>query len=1133
MPAMSMSRVLRHLRVISQAQATRDLSDSELLERFRARREETAFALLVQRHGPMVLGVCQRVLADVHAAEDAFQATFLVLVHKAASIRKQGSVASWLHSVARRIAVKARLRMARDQALGRQLVAMPDIEVRDEWTWHELRAVLDEELEQLPEKYRMPLVLCGLEGKTHEQAACELGCPKSSLSSRLVRARELLRARLTRRGIAVSTAALAALLSEQAAAAVPALLTITTVRAAMQKASEAIPAHVMAMTEEGIKAMGAAKAKAGLVLALMAVAVSAFGYRLAVGGGQHSTEGTKAKTENRQSTGDDRPQKADRYGDPLPAEAIARIGTVRFRHGNDIHVLHFTPDGKEIVSHGFREGTCIWDAATGCELRRIVPEAPTQINTIALSADGRRIAGTLLHRNEFGNKYPVAIWDRMTGKKIGETGNGKYSFPCFAPDSNLLAVIDYDGRIELWDVDAGRSVRSWKAHNGWIGNALFLPDGKHLVTGGSDNAVRFWDVATGDKVRELAELVSTSGSLALSPDGKRLASVVHKPSPPRVIGGERPGNEIQLWDVASGKEVRRLSVPVKDFDPERTFQLAYPTFSHDGKILAATGVDEFLRLWDTDTGKELRRMALGLNSRGRPVFAPDDRTLAVTSHGNAIRLFEAASGKEISPALDAPFVSFMAAITPDGRSIITPDYHRSISIWDLKTTKRTGRLTDYEKPVWSIRLARDGRTLYSSDLSNTIRCWDLADRRELHRFSRDTKAGSTEVSDISPDGKLLAVVDGADGLALVEAATGKEFRRLPLDNQTIFGAAFTPDGRTVIVWNGEHGAMLWDVATGKEQRRIEYRDAPLPRDQAGLPMAVGGPRLNYRAALSPDGRFIAFGSQNRMIALHDVESGKEIRRIEELMDAPFQLAFSPDSRTLAWAGYYDPAVHLLEVSTLRERHRLTGHKGGVMSLMFSQDGGMLVSSGTDATALVWDLSGKLDTLQGALDLDAAWTDLASDNAAKAYQQVRRLSAAPRETVSYLSQHLQPITHPDAKRLAALVADLDSETFARRDMAMKELAKLMELAEPALRKALASEPSPELRRRIEALLDKLHAPVRGAETLRSLRAVEVLEHIATPEARQLLQKLAEGATAARLTREAKAALARLERRRFNR
>ena len=207
MPAASLSHVLRHLRTLSETQALRELSDGELLERFRVRREESAFVVLVQRHGPMVLGVCLRSLADVHAAEDAFQATFLVLVRKAASIREGASAAGWLHGVARRIALKARLRVARDHALERRSVIMPRDEACDEPTWVELRAIIDKELEHLPEKYRTPLILCGLEGKTNDQAARELGCPKSSLSSRLVRARELLRARVPLPEIPVTLAA--------------------------------------------------------------------------------------------------------------------------------------------------------------------------------------------------------------------------------------------------------------------------------------------------------------------------------------------------------------------------------------------------------------------------------------------------------------------------------------------------------------------------------------------------------------------------------------------------------------------------------------------------------------------------------------------------------------------------------------------------------------------------------------------------------------------------------------------------------------------------------------------------------------------------------------------------------------
>src|SRR5262249_6286251 len=226
--------VLRHLRKLAVTPDERDLSDGELLDRFRSRREETAFALLVQRHGPMVLGLCRRLLHDADEADDAFQATFLVLARRADAIRQATSVASWLYGVARRIAVHARARATRRRTQERRSSAMPRPEPCDELTWQELRSVLDEELDQLPEKYRTPVILCYLEGKSHDQAARELGCPRTSLSSRLGKARELLQQRLTRRGLVLSTAVLATVLAEQATAApVPALLTLATVRAAL------------------------------------------------------------------------------------------------------------------------------------------------------------------------------------------------------------------------------------------------------------------------------------------------------------------------------------------------------------------------------------------------------------------------------------------------------------------------------------------------------------------------------------------------------------------------------------------------------------------------------------------------------------------------------------------------------------------------------------------------------------------------------------------------------------------------------------------------------------------------------------------------------------------------------------
>jgi RNA polymerase sigma factor (sigma-70 family) len=250
------------------------LTDGELLGRFLARREEPAFAVLVRRHGPTVLGVCRRILHHPQDAEDAFKATFLVLVRSAASIRKRPSVGSWLYGVARRVAVRARGDRARRRQVEEGAPARAPAGVPDEAAGREFRSVLDEEVRRLPERCRLPFVLCYLEGKTNAEAARLLGCPKGTVLSRLAHARDLLRGRLERRGLGLS-AALTGLGAEGAnAAAVPARLVTATTRAALVLVAGAgagtIPAPVVELTERMVKAMAATKLKLAVLIVLAA-----------------------------------------------------------------------------------------------------------------------------------------------------------------------------------------------------------------------------------------------------------------------------------------------------------------------------------------------------------------------------------------------------------------------------------------------------------------------------------------------------------------------------------------------------------------------------------------------------------------------------------------------------------------------------------------------------------------------------------------------------------------------------------------------------------------------------------------------------------------------------------------------
>jgi RNA polymerase sigma factor (sigma-70 family) len=271
-----LTKVVRHLRRLLGAPGGSDLTDRQLLDRFTADRDEEAFATLVARHAPLVLGVSRRVLGNEQDAEDVFQAAFLLLGRKAGTVGWHESVGNWLYCVAYHLASKLRLQSARRRKHEHEAATMQARNASDPVDWQQLGRVLDEELHQVPEKYRMPLLLCYLHGKTRDEAAEQLGWTLGEVKGRLERGRELLRSRLTRRGLTLSAALLPALLTEGQLTAAPASLVATTVQAAV---TGAIAAPVAALLREGVQAMFWAKVKIAAVVLLTVGGIgSAAGY---------------------------------------------------------------------------------------------------------------------------------------------------------------------------------------------------------------------------------------------------------------------------------------------------------------------------------------------------------------------------------------------------------------------------------------------------------------------------------------------------------------------------------------------------------------------------------------------------------------------------------------------------------------------------------------------------------------------------------------------------------------------------------------------------------------------------------------------------------------------------------------
>ena len=358
MPGGTRREALRDLRTLFRFGVVGDVSDGQLLDRFLDRRDEgaeEAFAMLVRRHGQMVFGVCRRVLSNTHAAEDAFQTTFLVLARKAATITRRETVANWLYGVALRTAKDARARARWQRAREEHVNALRVIHAPGEDPKEDLRLIIDEELARLPARLRAPVLLCELGTLSRQEAAKRLGIPEGTLSSRLARAKNLLRERLIRRGIGLTTVILATALAREAeSAVVPQALAETTIRAATLVAAGCsltglVAASVHSLTEEVCQAMVFAKLK-GIVFGLVVVvsAVTTGGIVLAQ---RPQKEQAKVAVRCHSNTIRTRPiacRRAETRPHPRGARQAwvnavrndrrqAEPGSRQYRHGRDLH----------------------------------------------------------------------------------------------------------------------------------------------------------------------------------------------------------------------------------------------------------------------------------------------------------------------------------------------------------------------------------------------------------------------------------------------------------------------------------------------------------------------------------------------------------------------------------------------------------------------------------------------------------------------------------------------------------------------------------------------------------------------------------------------------------------------------
>jgi WD40 repeat protein len=847
--------------------------------------------------------------------------------------------------------------------------------------------------------------------------------------------------------------------------------------------------------------------------------------------------------------------RVDPQGDPLPPGVLARMGTIRFRHGAQVQLLQYSQDGKVLASLGVDQIIRLWETSTGKELQS-VHAAEAANAPFALSADGKLLATTNFTR--------VRILDARTGKELHviDDPNGNVTCVAFSPDSKLLAATSGADDVQLIDVATGKEQKRVKApqnqgNQGFYHQQLsFSPDGGTLAAVGfRDNktVVDFISVSGGTKARDIDLQQQNVPFLVFGPDHKTIA----------LWGFDQ---DIHIVDLKTGKELHKLNMP------QGVVSLAY---SHDGKFLVACSGQNTFSIWDVTEGKEANPDDMLKTPITVAAFAPDGKTLAVGGTSSIIRMLDRKKGKDIHQFGGHVGGVDQVVLSPDGKTLATIAQDHTVRLWEVATAKeiRTIEGPGADQPGAAlgggVEFSPDGKHLAVAWASMALVLYETATGKEVRSFGDKENPLGFSCVGFTPDGKSLAAVCGDGLVRFWDVRSGKEVRHLPNtpakanpnpnpnvpeqgEGAGLSVLAFSPNGKLMLTigtdasdGTGASAVLtVWELATGKERQRIRFKDAidGLSRVQAGLggflappPVdgGVGGGASGLAMVISPDGRFVAL-TTGSAIRLVDLVRGKEVRQFGAQGECLCSGMFSPDGKLLA-AGASDGSVRVWEVSSGTALGEFPGHRGPVTALAYATDGKSIATGGNDTTAMIWDVPYLMESLKvtrtapAQAELDRLTKDLESEDAEKAGKAIWALVDSPKESLPFLKERIRPAEKVDDNKVAELIKDLNSEEFEARKLASEELSKLGELVEPALRKRLEEKPELEVQTRIEELLAKLEKPVTSPEIMSALRMIEVLEHIGTPEARAILDGVGKGAEGSRITREARAATQRLAKR----
>jgi len=574
----------------------------------------------------------------------------------------------------------------------------------------------------------------------------------------------------------------------------------------------------------------------------------------------------------------------DLYGDPLPTDAVARMGTVRLRHHDGILCLALSPNGKMAASVGGslqynpRQAIRLWDTATGKQIWELLghPSVPA---LVAFSPDGQILASSSGRLSPLGLVDDViCIWQVATGKKlhviiepINREAAGPSELPvAFSSDSKVLAVINRENKIRLWNLESGKEIRQWDAEAGNM-TLVFSPKGKVIASMGS-GVILFWDVATGKRIQKI-EVKETAErylqhALFFTPDGKEVIvrakgtvwwnweKGIHvRDIPGDILARSACGQylavseekDIAIWDCEKGKELKRW--------PRRGEFMLHPYgasiqggISNDGRLLIAPGW-QAIRCMNTETGKLLHERTAHWRGIVFVAFSPDDRNL-ISAGDRVVRIWETKTGKPVDVFKGHSGFIFGGDITSDGKMLATASGDGTARLWDIGAREEKARFPIGLPGPCRVAFSPDRKGLMTASLTGgekrPARIWDIPTGKERCRFG----PGRSLAPVFLPDGKRV-IHRRSGAISIMDANSGMELRSFMLASHNgDTGLVLSRDSRIAVTGHPEsldsndpRDVSLWEMASGTMIGKFEGHKAGV----AAL-------------AMSRDGKLLASGS---------------------------------------------------------------------------------------------------------------------------------------------------------------------------------------------------------------------------------------------------------------------------------